>query len=59
MTDRAEFRRLTLKLERDLTARVQLRALVIAADATVAGGRRDLQNLRARMARSRDTKSIK
>jgi hypothetical protein len=60
MTDRAEFRRLTLKLERDLTARMQLAALLSAAEATIVACRRDLQNLRSRMARrSRATRRTK
>jgi hypothetical protein len=49
MTDRAEFARLTLQIERDLVAQAQLRALLTVADTTVAGHRQDLRNLKARM----------
>jgi hypothetical protein len=51
MADRAERRRLILQIERDVLAQVQLRTLLAVADATVAGRRRDLRNLTARMAR--------
>ena len=52
MTDRAEFTRLILQIERDLLARAQLRVLLTAADTTVAGHRQELRNLKARIARS-------
>ena len=51
MPDRTQFRRLSLRLERDLTARAQLQTLLTAADATVADHRAELRNLKARMAR--------
>jgi hypothetical protein len=51
MTDRGAFRRLMLQLERDLVAQGQFRALLTAADATVADRRRELRNLKARVAR--------
>jgi hypothetical protein len=51
MTDRAEFERLILRLERDLAAQMHLRVLLTAADTTVAGRRRELRNLKAQMAR--------
>jgi hypothetical protein len=51
MTDRATCRRLMLQLERDLVAQGQFRALLSAAEATVADHRRELRNLRARIAR--------
>lgn len=53
MTDRAELQRLILKLERDLTARGQLRALLTVSETTVAVCRRDLRNLKARIFRRR------
>jgi hypothetical protein len=43
------FRRLILQIERDLLARRCLRTLLTRADATLAGRRRDLRNLKARM----------
>jgi len=51
MTDRADLQRLTLKLERDLTARAQLRAMLTVSDTTVAVCRRDVRNLKARIGR--------
>ena len=51
MTDRADYRRLMLQLERDLVAQAQFRALLIAAESTVADHRRELRNLKARIAR--------
>jgi hypothetical protein len=51
MTDRAEFTRLILQLERDLVAQMHFRVLLTAANTTVAGRRRALRNLKARMAR--------
>jgi hypothetical protein len=51
MTDRAEFSRLTLQLERDLVAQAHIREILTAADTTVADRRREMRNLRARMAR--------
>jgi hypothetical protein len=51
MPDRSLLRRLNLQLERDLLARAQLQVLVTAADASVAGHRQELRNLKARLAR--------
>lgn len=51
MTLRAACRRLMLQLERDLVAQAQFKALLTAADATVIERRRELRNLKARMAR--------
>jgi predicted HAD superfamily phosphohydrolase YqeG len=51
MTDRAQLTRLILQIERDVLARAQLKTLVTDADATIAGRRRDLRNLKTRMAR--------
>ena len=51
MTDRARSTRLILQIERDLQAQAQLRVLLTAADATVAGHREELRNLKARIAR--------
>jgi len=53
VTDRAELRRLRLRLERAVLARRQLRSLVIEADATLAAVRRDLCNAKARIARAK------
>jgi hypothetical protein len=52
MTDRAEFTALTLKIQRALLAQAQLRALLTSADAAVSGRRRELRNLKARLART-------
>jgi hypothetical protein len=51
MSDGAELRRLSLKVERGLAVQRQLRVLLAAADTTVVGHRLDLRNLRARIAR--------
>ena len=51
MTDRAEFTRLRLQLERDLVARAQLRELLSATDRTIADHRQELRNVKGRMAR--------
>jgi hypothetical protein len=59
MTDRAEFRRLSLQLERDLVARSQLRALLVAADQTVADHRQEIRNVKGRMARFAGSKPTK
>lgn len=48
-----ECSRLSLQLERALLARTYLRERLTAADAAVEGCRRDLRNLRARLARTR------
>jgi hypothetical protein len=52
-TDRAEFNRLTLQIERDLLSRAHLRALLVSANAMVAGHQQDLRALKARLARAR------
>jgi hypothetical protein len=49
--DRAEVKRLRLHVERALLAQSQLRVVLAAADTTVADGRRNLRNLKARIAR--------
>jgi hypothetical protein len=51
LTDRFEVTRLTLLVERALLARAQLRTILAAADTTVTTSRRNLRNLKARMAR--------
>jgi len=51
MPERAELKRLILQIERDLAARTHLTALLTSADATIADRRRDVRNLKARMAR--------
>ncbi len=53
MNGPVESSRLMLQLERALLARTYLRERLTAADAAVAGCRRDLRNLRARLARTR------
>ena len=53
MPDRADFRRLILQIERGLLAQAHLRVLLTAADATVADRKRELRNLKARIARVR------
>jgi hypothetical protein len=52
-TDRAEFKRLTLEIERDLLSRAHLRALLVTANAAVEGHQQDLRALKARLARAR------
>ena len=52
MTGRAELTRLTLQIERALAAQAQLRVLLTAADATLVGHQKELQNLKGRLARS-------
>lgn len=51
MSDRAQLRRLVLRLERDVLAQAQLRALLATADVAVAGHRQEVRSLKARMAR--------
>jgi capsid portal protein len=51
MTDRAELRRLILQLERDLSARAQVRSMLTVFETTVAVRRRDVRNLKARIGR--------
>jgi hypothetical protein len=52
MSDRAKFRRLALRVERDLLARAHLRALLTAASKTLAERRRELRDLKVRMDKS-------
>jgi hypothetical protein len=52
MTDRAKFRKLILRIERDLLAQAHLRALLTAANDTLADRRREMRNLKARIERS-------
>ena len=49
MTDRARFRKLILRIERDVVARAHLRTLLTATDAMLAGRRRELRSLKARV----------
>jgi len=51
MTDENERRRLILQIERDLAFQAGLRTLLAAAEATVAGHRRDLRLLEPRITR--------
>jgi hypothetical protein len=53
MPDDNERRRLMLQIERDLVVRASLRTLLAAAEATVAGHRRDLRIVEARVQRDR------
>lgn len=53
MNGSVESSRLVLQLERALLARTYLRDRLSAADAAVAGCRKELRNLRARLARRR------
>ena len=52
-TDRAELSRLILQIERDLLSQAHLRTLLTAAGATVAGHRRELRTIEARLKRAR------
>jgi len=56
ITDRAEFKRLILQIERDLLAQAQLRRLLSAADANVAGHRQKLRSVKARIKRTQRMK---
>ena len=51
--NRAEFRRLILKTERDLLTEAQLKALLTVAEATVADDRQTLRKIKARIKRAR------
>jgi hypothetical protein len=53
MTNPAEVRRLTLEVERAALTQAHLRVILAAADATVAACRRELRNLKSRIARGR------
>jgi hypothetical protein len=48
-SNRAEFERLLLKVERDLLTEAQLKALLTVAKATVADDRQSLQVVKARI----------
>lgn len=52
MSDRTDFRRLILQIERDLFAQANLRRRLTAADRTVAGHREELRIVKARMKRT-------
>ena len=53
-TDRATtFKRLILKIERDLLTQARLREQLTVADATVASNRKTLRNIKARIKRAR------
>jgi len=56
ITDRAEFKRLILQIERDLLAQAQLRRLLTAADVTIAGHREKLRGVKARIKRTQRVK---
>ena len=51
MIESSEVRRLTLQIEREVLARGHLSVLIAAADATIAGHRQALGDLRAQIAR--------
>jgi hypothetical protein len=53
ITDRADFRRLILQIERELLSQAHLRTLLTDAAATVAGHRRELRTIEARLKRTR------
>jgi hypothetical protein len=52
--DSAEFKRLILQIERDLLAQARLRTLLTTAGVTVAGHRRDLRTVEARLRARQD-----
>jgi hypothetical protein len=53
-TDRVTtFKRLILKIERDLLTQARLREQLTVADATVASNRQTLRNIKARIKRAR------
>ena len=56
-TDFAELKQLMLQIERDLLAQSQLRTLLSAADATVAGHRQRLRVIKARIKRARSVEA--
>jgi len=51
-TDRTEFKRLVLQIERDLTAQANLRMLLTTAGTTVSGHREELRSVKARIKRA-------
>jgi hypothetical protein len=52
-TNRSEFKRLILQIERDIVAATHLRTLLAAASTTVAGHRQELRAIQARIKRIR------
>jgi len=52
-TNRSEFKRLMLQIERDLLAETHLRTLLAAASTTIAGRRLELRAIEARIKRTR------
>jgi len=54
VTDRAELRQLYLRVERAELARRQWQSLLRSADVRLAGLRRDLRNVKARVSRAAD-----
>jgi hypothetical protein len=59
ITNRTEFTRLILQIERDLLSQSHLRTLLAAASETVADHRRDLRTIEARLKRSRSVHGIR
>jgi hypothetical protein len=59
ITDRAEFSRLILQIERDLLSQAQLRTLLAAASTSVVDHRRDLRTIEARLKRTRPVDRIR
>jgi hypothetical protein len=53
ISDRAQFTRLILQIERDLLSQAHLRTLLTDASTTVAGHRRELRTIEARLKRIR------
>jgi hypothetical protein len=51
--NRTEFRRLMLKIERDLMAKANLAVLLTTADETIASDRKTLRAVKARIKRTR------
>ena len=49
VTVRAAYRKLSLKLERDLLTRKHFRALLAGVDAAISDRRRELRNMKARI----------
>jgi hypothetical protein len=56
-TNRAEFKRLVLKIERDLFAQGRLKALLLAVDTALANDRQQLQAVKTRIKREIATAS--
>jgi hypothetical protein len=53
MTNRPEFNRLILQIERELVAQAHLRRLLTTANTTVAGHQQELRAVEARLTRTR------